>query len=260
MNMEIDIKRLVYRTFPLPTYTVAGRNCDSFIFYLKGGHRFEYSGRTFIAEEGNMMYLPYKSFYKNYTLSENTEYYQVEFLIGNGTNAEPLFDELKLFSKETSEKYLSYFYDMYQSYSQANGEYDILYFSDLLKIIGFICREEDCTEMNSLKADKIEKIERTIKHIHEYYYLDTPLKDLATMSYMSISNLEKLFKSQLGLSPIAYRHKIRIEQAKLLLAGGYSVTETAGKVGYTDIFYFCRMFKKRCGDTPGNFALKNRKV
>ena len=80
------------------------------------------------------------------------------------------------------------------------------------------------------------------------------------MSLTSVSNLEKSFKKHLKASPVNYRHKIRIEHAKQLLAGGYSVKETAEKVGYSDIYYFSRMFKKLSGTTPGKYAKENQSI
>ena len=73
------------------------------------------------------------------------------------------------------------------------------------------------------------------------------------MSNMCVSNLEKLFKKNFGLSPVSYRNKIRTEHAKKYISGGYSITDTAQMTGFSDYFYFARIFKKFAGCSPGNF-------
>ena len=82
---------------------------------------------------------------------------------------------------------------------------------------------------------------------------DYTLADLAAMSNMCVSNLEKLFKKNFGLSPGAYRNKLRIEHAKKLLSGGYSISDAAQLTGFSDYFYFSRIFKQFAGCSPGTF-------
>ena len=47
---------------------------------------------------------------------------------------------------------------------------------------------------------------------------------------------------------------LRISRAKQLLAEGKSIKEVAALVGYSDVFYFMRIFKKVTGITPGQFV------
>lgn len=257
MKTEIDIKRVIYRTFPLPTHTETNRASDSLIYYTNGGHRFEFENQTLVATEGNMVYLPYKSAYKNYTQIEGTEYYQIDFLISDGEEPKPLFDGPIVFEKNYSLQFFSLFKDICEKSAQTNTTYNMYCSLALLKIITKITHSE---QHISKVDEKRQKIERTLDYINQYYYLNTSLEELAQMSFMSVSNLEKLFKNVYGLSPVSYRLKVRIDQAKLLLAGGYSVAETATKVGFSDIYYFCKIFKRQCGDTPGKFSRKNSKI
>jgi len=97
MKSETEIKRIVYRSFPLHVYTETKRTSDSLVFYVKGGHCFAFADISLIAEEGNMVYIPYGSSYTNYTLSDDTEYFQVDFLTFRNGIANALFDAPRKF-------------------------------------------------------------------------------------------------------------------------------------------------------------------
>ncbi len=252
---EIELKRVIYRLKPIKTYDEPFRKSDSLVFYIKGGHRFDFGDYTVEAGEGNMLYIPYGSVYSNEVTGENTEYYQVDFNFLKDGIPHNMFDKARVYTKETSINYLPLFREIYDVYSLHQPGYGMLCMSNILKIAGMISAEDMASGQSGSSSGKIEN---TINHLNEYYYLNTSAEELAHMSSMSVSNMEKTFKNKIGMSPLTYRHNIRIEHAKLLLSGGYSIAETAEKVGYGDVYYFSRMFKKLCKVTPGAYARENR--
>ena len=62
------------------------------------------------------------------------------------------------------------------------------------------------------------------------------------------------FRTLFGSTPTQYLINLRLnEAAKLLSSGTYSVGEVAEAVGFSDIYYFSRLFKKRFLCSPSNF-------
>ena len=60
-----------------------------------------------------------------------------------------------------------------------------------------------------------------------------------------------LFRRQFGMTPNRYITFKRIEYAKALLsAGGISVTEVSELCGFSDVYYFSKVFKKMTGISP----------
>lgn len=74
--------------------------------------------------------------------------------------------------------------------------------------------------------------------------------------HLSYSYVTGLFKKYSGDSVFDYIHKIRVEAAKIMLAEGRTVTETATTVGYGDARGFIRAFKRYEGMTPGQYKMQ----
>ncbi|MDR7124635.1 AraC-like DNA-binding protein [Pseudorhodobacter sp. 4114] len=58
------------------------------------------------------------------------------------------------------------------------------------------------------------------------------------------------FRRRLGVTPAKYQEFKRMEIAMQLLEAGYGITETARRVGFTDSYYFSRLFKRHIGISP----------
>ena len=55
----------------------------------------------------------------------------------------------------------------------------------------------------------------------------------------------------MGMSPVEYRNKLRMQKAAILLRTGSStVGEVAEAVGISDIKYFSKLFKRCIGVSP----------
>lgn len=67
------------------------------------------------------------------------------------------------------------------------------------------------------------------------------------------------FKRQTGHSPIDYLIQTRIAKARnLLLRSDATLSEIAAEVGYSDVYYFSRIFKKHVGISPIQYQRKMR--
>lgn len=89
------------------------------------------------------------------------------------------------------------------------------------------------------------------KHVAEKLSLDM----LEKISNMSKSSLTRMFKQELGVSPMEYILRQRLTKAKELLLVTKSVKEACFGAGFNDVNYFVRLFKNREGLTPGAFIL-----
>jgi AraC family L-rhamnose operon transcriptional activator RhaR len=80
---------------------------------------------------------------------------------------------------------------------------------------------------------------------------DWSLAELTGKLGLDRSYLIRLFRQTLGLPPIQYLFRSRLELAARLLTSGDTLAgEVAGKVGWLDQTLFCRHFRKRFGMSP----------
>ncbi|MBP1991646.1 AraC family transcriptional regulator [Paenibacillus eucommiae] len=95
---------------------------------------------------------------------------------------------------------------------------------------------------------------QTVRYLQEHYRDSVTMDDLVAMLNCSPTHLSRLFKQRMGTSPIHYHIRIRMEHAKkLLLDSEASLKDIAASVGYSDVFYFSRMFKKHTDFSPLHF-------
>lgn len=73
--------------------------------------------------------------------------------------------------------------------------------------------------------------------------------------------LRKLFKKEVGLTPLEYMTQMRMKKAEMMLAtmwsNDYTVSEIGRLCGFDDSLYFSRVFKKHFGCAPSAYA-KNK--
>lgn len=109
----------------------------------------------------------------------------------------------------------------------------------------------DISEKNEKGSSHNFLIAKAINYIKENYYCDIDLKTVADEIYISTWYLSKLLKKETGFTFVDLLNKIRVEEAKKLLSQPqYKVYEIAQTVGFTDVPYFSKLFKKITGLTP----------
>lgn len=109
------------------------------------------------------------------------------------------------------------------------------------------------------KAYVVSEIRRYLSnHYAEKISLDLIAKNM----YLSSAYISKIFKEETGEAPINYLIKMRLERARIHLETDdkKSIKEIAGSVGYDDVYYFSKLFKKYYGISPMNYRAQYRKV
>jgi len=100
------------------------------------------------------------------------------------------------------------------------------------------------------EAKALDELREMIQ-LKPYKDYDAPM--VAESLNMSVSKLNRAFRSVYGTSLHSYVQEMRLEHAARLLLDGYNVTESATRSGYNNMSYFARAFKERFNVRPKRF-------
>ena len=95
-------------------------------------------------------------------------------------------------------------------------------------------------------------------YIQAHYQETMKLEMIAEAGAVCRSRCCELFRRKLGVSPLVYVNRYRLEKACGLLRDGKSVTEAGFASGFQSASYFSETFRKFYGCTPSDYILKSR--
>lgn len=103
----------------------------------------------------------------------------------------------------------------------------------------------------------LEKMKLILKYIENHYIDKITIEDIAREAGLSQSHFMKYFKNTMGTSFIDYLNEYRLTMAsRLLVSSDSSILDIASEVGFENLSYFNRTFKKRFGMTPREYRKK----
>lgn len=122
---------------------------------------------------------------------------------------------------------------------------------DVLKeVINMLVPEKKEMATDSMKAI----VREAAAWIDGHYYEEMSLMALAEQFHVEHSYFSRVFRQEIGKSPVVYITEKRIEKAKQFMREGErNLTEIAFIVGYDDYTYFNRVFRKNTGCSPREY-------
>ena len=248
-NLNIDLVRSFRRFRVDPEYVCPSRESNGLIYYIRGSQIFEYGDSILEAREGDVLYLPYGSVYRNRVYDPKTEYYEIDFNLYQNGEPVPLYDLPQLIAQPESLQYKPLIYQIIHDNLSLDDSRFYAGFANLCLCIDMLVAQKN-RENNAM----LERILPSVEYINANYQQSTSIEEIAAMSSTCITNLERLFKQCFHVTPSMYRNIVRINKAKQLLLAGCSIDETAAEVGFYDSFHFSKTFKRLTGTSPGAYA------
>lgn len=158
----------------------------------------------------------------------------------------PLFTDVKDWS--TLE---SIFFELHDNFRNKELHAPLLLQSSILKLISFyLCSTTEAPVRLSRQHSK-ENINEVLHYIENNFHKAINIEALAKVVHLNPQYFMRLFKKQMGTSPMHYLNNRRMEEAKRLLDyTDLPVQEIAEKIGISNIYYFSRVFKQHTGFSP----------
>lgn len=93
-----------------------------------------------------------------------------------------------------------------------------------------------------------------IRYMYQHLRENLTLEEISEEVQLSKSYLNAVFKAQTGKSPVEFFIHLKMQEAcKLLKSTDYYIYEVSSELGYTDQYYFSRIFKKVVGVSPKDY-------
>lgn len=97
-------------------------------------------------------------------------------------------------------------------------------------------------------------IRKALRFIADNYFEHLELAAVADFVQLSSSYFSTLFRQVVGMNFREYLAKVRVEESKrLLLSTDFTLADIAVSVGFPDQSYYCKIFKRIAGVSPGKF-------
>ncbi len=130
----------------------------------------------------------------------------------------------------------------------------------LIDIISFV-------ESNSMPTDKrlspkTQHSPRTqilLDYLHSHYFTPITTHSIENVCFYSYRHVSSFFKKEVGVSPLSYLERLRIEKSQELLKHSeMTIKKVATQVGFRSVHYFTHVFRKRCGIPPATWREKEK--
>ena len=229
-----------------------------FIYILKGSVEYKCNGKKFVVKANDMYFIQPGQTHEESSLREPLEFIYVKFFLYNYRSArmDSFLNDINLqrFEKPgrgLRTKFLKIFEEMQNKelgFKQIveNGIMEILV--DIMRILKMNQTEKiSSSSVNDVIALIIEDITMNVQKNYS-------VEEIARTYGISKSSLHHSFKKQTGLPFKDYVNRIKIREAEYqLTVTDKTVTHISWLLGYSNVYYFCRLFKKYKGITPTEF-------
>lgn len=114
-------------------------------------------------------------------------------------------------------------------------------------------------EIPPVKTEKGESVlqirmQKMLSFIRSHYASSLTLDDIAASAGISRSEASRCFQAYMNQPPVTCLLNYRLEKAKQFLSSGSDTIEKISRLcGFQSSGYFCRMFRKHTGMTPGQY-------
>lgn len=146
---------------------------------------------------------------------------------------------------------------LHQLFQHAVDEYDRDALPQMPHWCGLILNEflRTCAASNQLGRGIDPVIAEVLTYLEHHLAQEVTLTELAVHAGYTAQHLNRLFRRQLGDTPLRIHAGIRLDRAAALLAPGErTIKAVAAAVGFNDPAYFSRLFTARFGRSPRSIS------
>ena len=238
----------------------------SMLRYITAGKAiFIIDGKELVVEKNQVVYLPRGCVLSCHALGDTFSFTSIRFNMSVSYAGGDFLREYYQMPEVLEDKGEKEYFDRISGAIHSDGAermFLVRGYLELLigKIIGRAGKHEKQIEREVVGGAEVrtEQMDQRIQRVVDFMVLH-PTENYTTarlcdMAGLGETRFRKLFKEQTGKSPGEYLRDMRMMVAgRRLLLSAESVSDIAYSVGYEDVNFFIRVFKKYFGVTPNQY-------
>lgn len=220
------------------------RPCWAVVIKYEGETVYISNGKRFLSDISHIAILPKMCSY-DWQCTRAGHFSIIEF------ESESVYMEPLIFPVKNGERILKKFKELEYIRNQKKPTMELESIKNLYSILLDLASSENERYM---PMEKQQKIVAAVEYISQNYNKSITNDELAALTGLSTVYFRKLFTDIMGMSPIVYTRKLRIEKAKEMLKSDYgTLSDAAHALGYSSLYDFSRDFKKHTGVSPSKY-------
>lgn len=233
------------------------------IFYIvKGKGSFVLSNRNIAVKENDLIILnPFVDHTEKSNLQDSMQYIAIgiEGLSFSIPEQEDNKTDIYIY-QGNREEILFYLNKMLSEVQNSESESELIC-QNILEILIIKIQREKNLKLKQTHSKRINKdIAFICRYIKNNYHNKITLDQLAEIRHINKYYLSHSFKKDMGISPIEYLNKIRINESKLLLeTTDFKMSDIAEMTGFSSQSFFSQSFKHITQQTPSKYRKETQK-
>lgn len=245
-----------------PTHRPEGYEYPQFLYSNQGCGKLTTEGKTMEIPEKSIIFLPAHT---PHSYEAMTDIWDVRWFVPWGSGVSELltgfgFTKCKVFpiaSLSSLDEIHNKIHMAFQINTRESMFFSASYTYEF--IFEFYKQYLQCTNTTAVQYRK--RLTPLIEYIE--HHLTEPITQTILCDQIGVSpqHLCRMFKQCLGTRPMEYLARTRIRHAcDLLVKTEKSVEDISYDVGFQNLNYFCKTFKKYTSMTPGNYRIANKTI
>ena len=158
-----------------------------------------------------------------------------------------------------------FFEDIFEEYQRQAVGYDMAIKAKLFELLVYLVRSHICRQITQeeyvVRANKLERILPAVQYIENHYNTEISYQELAQLLNVSKYHFCHLFKEATGKTVVQYINDVRLDKAYHLLKNtDMNITQISMSVGFNDMNYFSRLFRKHKNVPPSKVRSQETRV
>lgn len=245
------------------------------VYVINGSATITENSKVYFLSGGNVIFHKPMEFHKLYIQNEMSKILIISFKY-DGNIIDNLGDGLFKFTQTQHEMLMDMYNQIYSTFSVSQGDIspkesndtterelnELILFAKFNHFLLTMAKELSpikSKDSHTKLSSGIESYKQIVKLLNEHIYENLTVEDIALMSHMGRSNIQKLFHTYCGCGVMQQFNRMKITKSISMMKDGLNLNEISEKLSFSSPNYFSAVFKRETGTMPSTYKLQIHK-